>query len=214
MTFRELKKLTDGGENAHVEFKRKVQHPEKIMKEVVAFANTDGGHLLIGVDDNGLIPGLKHPDDDDFLMEQSMTDLCKPEIKFEKEFIKVKDGRVVIHYFIHPSDEKPHFAFLKKTHRYGRAFVRVADKSVQASREMRKILKLSKREQGGMFQYGENEKLLMNYLGQHQRITLAEFRKLTNLPRDLASNILVDLTVSRVLRAIPAENGDWFEPID
>ncbi|MEQ8573732.1 MAG: ATP-binding protein, partial [Fulvivirga sp.] len=51
MTFQELKRLVSQGESETLEFKRKVAHPEKIVKEIVAFANTKGGKLLIGVSD-------------------------------------------------------------------------------------------------------------------------------------------------------------------
>lgn len=43
-----LKNLVRHGEGQRLEFKMKVKFPEKIIKELVAFANTDGGHLLLG----------------------------------------------------------------------------------------------------------------------------------------------------------------------
>ena len=58
----ELKRLALEGEGLQLEFKRKASHPEKIVRELIAFANTEGGTLLIGVDDDGSIPGLKYPD--------------------------------------------------------------------------------------------------------------------------------------------------------
>ncbi len=48
-------------EGINVEFKR--EYVEDIKKTVVAFANTDGGELLIGVDDNGGTVGLEDADD-------------------------------------------------------------------------------------------------------------------------------------------------------
>ena len=58
----ELKKLVHRGEGSHLEFKRKVAHPDKIIKELIAFANTGGGIMLIGVADDKSIPGLKYPE--------------------------------------------------------------------------------------------------------------------------------------------------------
>jgi predicted HTH transcriptional regulator len=43
MDLKELKTLVKRGEGANLEFKLKASHPEKIVREVVAFANTDGG---------------------------------------------------------------------------------------------------------------------------------------------------------------------------
>ena len=59
MTLFEAQQLIRQGEGDLVEFKRKAKYPERIIKEVVAFANSSGGHLFIGVDDDGTIVGLK-----------------------------------------------------------------------------------------------------------------------------------------------------------
>jgi ATP-dependent DNA helicase RecG len=46
------------GENSSVEFKSANAHPDSLARELVAFANTQGGTLLIGVEDDGAISGL------------------------------------------------------------------------------------------------------------------------------------------------------------
>ena len=58
----ELRKLISKGEGLHLEFKRKALHPDKILRELIAFANSGGGILLVGVDDDKSIPGLKFPE--------------------------------------------------------------------------------------------------------------------------------------------------------
>ena len=52
------------GESKTLEFKRELPRFEQIAKTVIAFANTSGGKLLIGVDDNGSLVGV---DDDSVL---------------------------------------------------------------------------------------------------------------------------------------------------
>ena len=54
MTFTELKQLVRRGEGQYLEFKKKADHPDKIVREMVAFANSGGGELLLGVDDHGV----------------------------------------------------------------------------------------------------------------------------------------------------------------
>ena len=46
------------GEDQRHEFKRMVDNPESVAGEVVAFANSDGGILYLGVDDSGQLIGL------------------------------------------------------------------------------------------------------------------------------------------------------------
>ncbi len=209
MDFKELKQIVVQGENGNVEFKRKVRHPEKIVREFVALANTDGGKIFIGVDDNLTIPGLKYPEEDHFILHKALNELCKPPIEFSFEIIEIPNEMGVLHYSIPASLHKPHFAFLHPKHRFGKAFVRIEDKSVQASREYRVMLK-RKNAASRPLEYGSNEKILLNYLGNHERITLQEYQKLSNLPKEEASHTLINLAASSVIRIIPGEQEDWF----
>jgi predicted HTH transcriptional regulator len=211
MELQEVKRLVYGGENQHVEFKRKVKYPEKIIKEIVAFANTDGGHLFIGVDDDKTITGVKFADEEDYIMQKAIAELCRPAIVYTAEIIPLNDENAVLHYYISESRTKPHFAFLKKEHRFGKAFIRIDDRSVQASAEIRRILKHKHKETTLGFEYGEHERKLLQYLDQHERITLREFIEISQLPIKKASDILVTLAVSNVIRIVPSEREDWFE---
>jgi len=53
-----LRRLIQQGESQTVEFKSRVPAPETIARSLVAFANSDGGILLLGVGDDGHIFGL------------------------------------------------------------------------------------------------------------------------------------------------------------
>ena len=53
-----IRELLQQGENASIEFKEIVARPESLAKEIVAFANTQGGTLLLGIADNGEIIGI------------------------------------------------------------------------------------------------------------------------------------------------------------
>ena len=61
MNTNEIKKLCRLGENSKVQFKLRLENPAKIAPELVAFANSKGGILLIGVEDKtGEIIGLSY----------------------------------------------------------------------------------------------------------------------------------------------------------
>lgn len=210
----QLRKLVQEGESDQIEFKRKVRHPEKIVRELVAFANTKGGHLFIGVNDDLTIPGLKHPEEEDFIMQKSLVELVSPQLVVQMEMIKLSESRSVVHYYIPESTAKPHYAVENKKQRWGKAYVRVEDKTVQASREVCQILKSTRRQNHQSFLYGENERKLMNYLGKHDHITLSEYLQLAELRQREASDILINLTLNNVLRVIPREKEDWFVHVD
>ena len=53
-----LMDLIEEGEHQQQDFKYRIDSSQKISKTLAAFANTDGGRLLIGVKDNGRIAGV------------------------------------------------------------------------------------------------------------------------------------------------------------
>ena len=54
----DIKQLIRQGENHAVEFKSSQVHADSLAKEMTAFANSYGGVVLLGVDDEGYIEGL------------------------------------------------------------------------------------------------------------------------------------------------------------
>lgn len=204
--------LVRQGENDHIEFKRKVAHPEKIVKEVVAFANADGGHLLIGVSDNGDIPGVKFPDEEEYAMTKAILELCKPRIDFDLEFIPLSESedKAVLHYQIRSGSKKPYYAKEKQTDQYGIAYFRIEDRSVKASRELKEILKRTNRKKGTSFRYGEKEQFLMQYLEENEEITLSQFQAKAGISKYQASRKLILLVAAQVLEIIPREKEDLF----
>lgn len=208
----QAKILISKGENAKVEFKKKSNHPEKIIREIVAFANTSGGHLFVGVADDKTIAGLKYPEEDEFVLTKAIKELCKPSVEFEAGVIEFPNGLKILHYEIAESQKKPHFAFLEKKHRYGKAFLRIEDRSVQASYEMRKILQEKEKVEAPIV-FEESTRELFKFFEKNPSITLTQYRHLTGLNKKLASNKLVNLALSGALKIEPQEGEDLFLPV-
>lgn len=210
MDFNDVRKLAARGESDTIEFKRKAAHPDKIVKEMVAFANTKGGFLLVGVNDDGTIPGLKHPEDEVYVLEKAIIKYCKPPLKLHQQTIPISEKRSVIVYNIPASKRKPHYVIRDFKTRWGQAFVRFDDKSIKASREVREILKRSNRKKDIKFNYGEKEQLLMSYLDKNRYITLNQFKTLANLSTYKASRTLVQLVLASVLVIEPSDKDDLY----
>ncbi|HAA14232.1 MAG TPA: ATP-binding protein [Cytophagales bacterium] len=208
MTLQELQSLVREGEHSTLEFKRKANHPDKIMKEVVAFANTQGGTLLVGVDDNGSIPGVKHVEEEYYVLEQALDRYCRPKVDYSLSIIRMNDLRGVLYLQVKESDRKPHVVIENLTTGKGIAYVRVADRSMQASKEAREILRRRRKNKDIQFTFGEKERLLMEYLAEHSFITLPQFSKLARLNRYRAARTLILLVLANVLDLIPQETGE------
>ena len=92
----ELEELIRNGENSGVEFKRDDVLPERLAKELAALLNLEGGHLLLGVEDDGTVTGLtREPKQiEEWLMEVARVHLRPTAIPFW-ETLQLDHGRVV-----------------------------------------------------------------------------------------------------------------------
>jgi len=210
MDIRDIKRLVKDGENEVIEFKKKANFPEKIVKEIVAFANSNGGNLLIGVDDDGKITGTKTPEEDLFVLENAISNYCRPKINYTIDVVRINDKRAVLNYTIFESLNKPHFVINPSAEKNLKAFIRIKDKSIQASRELVEILKKSNRGTGRKVNLGDKERILMNYLGEYQEITVDEFSKIARIKKYVASKTLVWLVLANILEIEVREDQDIY----
>lgn len=207
MTLQEVKTLAAKGEGLTIEFKKKAAFPEKIVREVIALANTEGGNLLIGVDDDGTVSGQRFIEEEIFVMGKAIRELIFPALHYEVFTVKLSEKKGVAVFRIPHSTDRPHF--LKEKDKK-QAYIRVGDRSVQASREVWEVLKKSRVPKDTVFTYGRKEEVLMKALGESGKITLKEFTRLAQIPRFLASKTLVKLVSANVLQIHPQESEDYF----
>lgn len=206
MSREELDRLVALGENAFVEFKQRVPEAMRFAKEIVAFANSRGGTVLIGVDDSGEIRGVKDSAEEEYSLVNAIENHCEPPIGFTMSRVPVSRKREVIVVRVLPSPEKPHFV------RNGdsmTAYVRVADQSIEASREALRVLRANPDEEV-RFEFGEKELLLMRYLDRYGRVTVKQFAQMAGLKRKQASHTLVLLTRAGILELHHDEKEDFF----
>jgi len=208
MTSMELRKLTESGEGQYLEFKKKADHPEKIVREMVAFANSGGGILLIGVDDNGKISGLKFPEEEKFVMEAAIFQYAMPVLAYKLDLIPVGQGLSVLKYEIPDGKEKPYFWLEKKEKQMRSVYVRSRDQSLRASYEMFRYLVSQKQERP--IALGPQELLLVSALGRNESISIRDFCEMSGLGKKKVSALFISLCCSGVLEIIPGENYDLF----
>ena len=96
------------GESQTREFKFRVDSQRKIAKTLVAFANTDGGTIYIGVKDNGVVAGVRG--EEELYMIEGAADLhTRPPVPFTAEALDV-DGKGVLAIHVPTSTTPPHEA--------------------------------------------------------------------------------------------------------
>jgi predicted HTH transcriptional regulator len=207
---RELRKLAAEGEGLQLEFKRKAAYPEKIVRELIAFANTEGGTLLIGIDDDGSIPGVKYPDEEGHVICEALKKYCRPPLLYKETFIAISENKYIVRFDIPPSHKRPHYIVHENTRH---SFVRERDMSIKASPEMEEIVRRSKNKRDIRFTFGDAEKKLMEYLMEHQAISLTTYQKLSGLNRFKARRKLILLVLANVLKITATEKGDLYSSI-
>ena len=190
-----IKKLIAEGENQHLDFKFEISDARKIARTFSAFANTDGGKLLVGVKDNGNIAGIR-TDEEAYMVESAADLFCRPRVSYS---IKpwVIDGKTILEVEIPASKLRPHLAPWKDD--LWKAFVRVNDENFLANSVQVEVWKKDREEKGSKLSYNQTEEKLLAYLREHNDITIREFCKLCNISYPKARRILANLVAFGVI---------------
>ncbi len=201
-----IKNLILQGEHQQQDFKFQVNDSRKIARTLVAFANTDGGKLLIGVKDNGVIAGIR-TEEEYHMIEAAATMYCRPEMDFASRHWSI-DGKRVLEVDVPRAQAKPYYA--KTENGTWMAWVRVGDQNILADTIMIKYWKRRKSPKGTVIYYSEKEKLLLEYLGSHPTINLKRYSEISGLPRNQAEDVVVDLMVAGLVEMGQNEFQSWF----
>ena len=206
----ELNELIESGENDKVEFKRKFSSPEKIAKEMIAFANSKGGRIIFGIDDDKSIRGVESEKGELELISTAAGFYCEPEIEFTTEMMLIKNKDIVI-VNIEESKKKPHRLISENGNDDHKVYVRHNDKSILASKETVKILRNSNHDSPPVKIFiGDMEKALFDFLEINEKITVKGFKKLVNISERRASRTLVNLVKAKIIRHNYFGNEDYY----
>jgi predicted HTH transcriptional regulator len=206
----ELYELIEAGEGLKTEFKRKFTTPEKIAKEMCALANTSGGVMLFGVDDDKTIYGIESEKEETELISTVAKFYCEPEINLEIEIVYIKQKDILV-VNIPESRYKPHRVVSEDENENGKVYVRFNDKSILASKEAERILRSSVDDKTPLKLYiGDIEKALFTYLESNQKITVKGFKRLVNISERRASRTLINLVRAQVIRHHFLDNEEFF----
>lgn len=214
MKRREVLNFIEEGENLHCEFKLKFSSAEKIAREMCAFANTKGGVIFFGVDDDKTITGVESEKAETELILDAASNYCEPPIPINIQYMEFKGKEVVI-VEIKESEQKPH-----RLQDYQNALdintavvcVRVNDKSVHASKEMIRVLK-AQSDSSKLVKYviGSLERIVFEHLQNNETINVKELSKLANISERRASRTLVKMVRADLLFIHTKDNGeDYF----
>jgi len=205
--------LLEEGEGFQLEFKRKVTTPEKIARALIGFANTKGGTILFGVDDDRTIVGIESEKSEVEMILTAGQVYCDPPIEPTIEIISHR-GKDLLQVTVDESAQKPHSLILDNDGSNDpdmKVLIRVKDKTVVASKEVVKILRSESPEAPPLrIRIGDTERSVLDYLDTNERITVKEFGQLVNISNRRASRVLIQLVRAGVLRIHTHEKEDFY----
>jgi len=202
-----LKKLIGGGENQHLDFKYCISDSRKIARTLSAFANSDGGRLLIGVRDNGNIAGIRS-DEEIYMVDTAAQLFCRPEINYT---IKqhTTGGKTILEVEVTKGNKRPYQAKDEKGN--WRSYFRHHDQNLLANKVLLQVWRKEEKASGLIVKFGKAENALFEYLKSNGSISISKFRKITGISSRRAESILANLIIFKVLIMNASEKGIIYE---
>lgn len=133
-------------EGKTLEFKRDLSSPKPLLKTLVAFANTAGGRLVIGVEDDKQVTGVEDPLAEEERLCNLIADSIAPRLVPNIELVTI-DGKTLLIAEVFLSGSRPHF--LRAEGPENGVYVRLGSTNRQADREL--IVELRRSVEGGSF---------------------------------------------------------------
>ncbi len=201
-----IHKLIEEGEHQMLDFKFEISDSKKIARTLVAFANTDGGRLLIGVKDNGAISGIRS-EEEKHMIQTASEMYCIPNVNFQAKEWNI-NGKTVLEIIVPKSKYHKHKA--PDHNNIYKVYIRVKDQNILADGILLKIWKYQNNKQEVRVTFTESEMFLLKYLNDNKKITLKEFMKAAKISKKEAEKTLVNFTLINMLKLEITEKVIFF----
>lgn len=166
------------GENQTQDFKFAIDDQKKIARTLVAFANTDGGRLLIGVKDNGKVVGCS-PEEEFHMIEGAAQLYCKPPLEFKSQ-VHQEGFRMVLEVLVEPNPKRPYRA-LDEEGKW-KSYFRKDDNTLLVNKILIKVWQHKERKVARPEKFGDEELSLLQFFGKDEVLSLSQLYRKSNLP--------------------------------
>ena len=210
LSAQQLRELIAQGEGETLEFKKRTTHPSRISRTLASLANARGGRVLVGVEDNGRLVGVRDAEEERFLLLQAAEHYVEPPLALRIEEVEDEEGRPVLVVTVPESPQKPHRALVGDDD--WRGYVRVGDQSVQTSQLTEKGLR-NEPAPGSQFEQiplSQHEQAALDFVRQQPRLTLNQYMKLINVSKRRAHRMLIKLVLHGYLRYHDKEKEPYY----
>ena len=185
-----IQRLIEEGEHEHQDFKYKISDACKIARSISAFSNNDGGRLLVGVKDNGVIAGIRS-EEDVHVIEAAAEIYCRPAVRVEMTAFQCEGGLVVLRASIPRAEARP--VECREEDGSWRAYYRVADENIAAHPLMVRTWRREYVEAADGLAFSADEGALLQSLESLGPVDVEQLILHTHLSRRSAEDMIVKL---------------------
>lgn len=201
----QLKERIAQGEGSRLDFKFRIDDQRKIARTLVAFANSYGGSLLIGVKDNGKVAGVNP--EEEFHMIQGAADIfTKPEVKFESK--TWQEGHHFVLEILVEKSETKHKAFDDEGKL--KSYVRVDDQTLLGNKIIEKIWRLEKFGVNRPESFDEDTLGLIQSIRELQPVTISKLYRSIQISKNQVDGIVSVLVFWNVISMKMNESGTFY----
>ena len=178
--------LIEQGEHIEQDFKYEISDARKIARTLSAFANTQGGRLLIGVKDNGRVVGVRS-EEEMYMIEAATQLYCVPQVVVNMTSYRV-EGRTVLVAEVEPSLCKPVMACDENNHKW--AYVRVADENILATPVHLQVWRQQNDVKPSVISFTQREQAILSMLSQEEECDLSQLSRGVGMKRNEVRDLL------------------------
>lgn len=202
-----LLKLIKQGEHQKLDFKLEIDDARKIARSMAAFANSEGGRLLIGVKDNGNIVGIRS-EEELYMLQAAAEYYTKPKIKYTVKLWKV-NNKTVLEAFVPASNRRPHF--VKNNKKEWKAYTRIEDQNIVMENIAIKIIKEIQHNKTIKMHYGKDENNILSVLKNKSWLSIDDITYETLLPYHIVQKIIINFTLLKIIDFKITIDGTYFQ---
>lgn len=185
-----ISRLIQEGEHEHQDFKFQISDARKIARSISAFANNDGGRLLIGVKDNGAIAGVRS-EEDLYMIEAAAETFCRPSVKVEFTAYRCDEGAVVYVAEIPRAEVRP--VSVREEGNRLKAYYRVADENIAVPPLMVRAWQRAASGAPALLRLSEAEQALLHLLRANDTVDPDTFHITAHISRAEAEDAITRL---------------------
>jgi len=201
----DLKQRIAEGEGVQLDFKFRIDDQKKIARTLVAFANSFGGSLLIGVKDNGKIAGV-NPEEEFHMIEGAASMYTKPEVKFES--LTWQDRHHFVLEIKVEKSEVKHKAL--DEHGNYRSYVRVDDHTLIGNKILDRVWHWEKHGVNRPEHFDQDTLGLIQTIRELEPVTISKLYRNLDLSKKKIDGIVSVLVFWDVIKMKMSESGTFY----